>query len=152
MAANSQALDAGAQDAQIRVSRVVETPQVFRLRSSAQWWDQARAVFGAEGGEVPRYARWEADLEGHRIGRRLLFRGPLRAELGLTCSWCVEPIDFQVREQLELLLEPVQNAARTPPGGIELDPDDNTLGRYAGDTLDFGPVILEILAYAFQYM
>ena len=134
--------------AEIRVSSIVETPRIFPLRSTRQWWEHARQLFGAEGGEVPRYARWRVDLEGHRIGRRLLFRGRLHAELGLTCGWCVEPIDHRVQESLELLLEPAQNASGAPAGGIELDPDDNSLGRYAGEALDFGPAILEILALA----
>jgi uncharacterized metal-binding protein YceD (DUF177 family) len=32
--------------------------------------------------------------------------------------------------------------------GIELDPEDIGLGRYAGETLDFGDLILEHLALA----
>ena len=82
------------------------------------------------------------------MGRRLLFRGELEAILGLTCSFCIEPIEFPVRERVELLLEPSQNADRPPEGGIALDPEDIGLGQYAGDTLDFGGLILEILALA----
>jgi len=88
------------------------------------------------------------ELQGYRIGRRLLFRGELEARLGLICSWCVEPIDFPIRERVELLLEPSQNADPAPEGGIVLDPEDIGLGQYTGDSLDFGSVILEILALA----
>ncbi|MCE2390084.1 MAG: DUF177 domain-containing protein [Proteobacteria bacterium] len=135
-------------DCEIRLARVVETPRPFALKSDTGWWERARDVFAAEGGEVPRHARWELELEGYRIGRRLLFRGELQAELGLACAWCIDPIEFPVRERVELLLEPAQNPDRIPEGGIELDPEDLSLGEYAGETLDFGRVILEILALA----
>ena len=46
------------------------------------------------------------------------------------------------------LLEPSQNPERAPEGGIVLDPEDIGLGRYTGESLDFGGVILEILALA----
>ena len=135
-------------DCEIRLSRVVESPRRFPLAANAEWWERAREVFAAEGGEVPRHARWSLELEGYRIGRRLLFRGDLDASLGLACAWCTEPIDFPVRERVELLLEPSQNPQRIPEGGIRLDPEDIALGEYAGETLDFGRVILEILALA----
>jgi uncharacterized metal-binding protein YceD (DUF177 family) len=135
-------------EGQIRVSALTETPQVFALASDDRWWEEARRVFGAEGGETPRYARWTLQLEAYRIGRRLLFRGDLDASLGLICSWCVEPIDYPIRERVELLLEPAQNPERIPAGGIEIDPEDSGLGSYGGEVLDFGPVILEILALA----
>ena len=135
-------------DCEIRLSGVVENPRRFALASDADWWQQARDVFAAEGGETPRHVCWDLELEGYRLGRRLLFRGDLRAVLGLTCAWCVEPIDHPVSERVEVLLEPAQNPERIPEGGIELDPEDMALGAYAGDTLDFGRAILEILALA----
>jgi len=133
---------------QIRVASVEEAPATFALDSDAAWGEQAREFFERQGGEAPRSVRARLVLEGYRVGRRLLFRGELEAALGLVCSWCVEPIDFPVRERVELLLEPSQNADRAPQGGIVLDPEDIGLGRYAGESLDFGSVILEILALA----
>jgi uncharacterized metal-binding protein YceD (DUF177 family) len=133
---------------QIRVASVEETPTAFALESDAAWWEESRELFERQGGEVPRSLRARLELEGYRMGRRLLFRGELRAMLGLVCSWCVEPIDYAVRERVELLLEPSQNADRPPEGGIVLDPEDIGLGQYTGDSLDFGGVILEILALA----
>jgi uncharacterized metal-binding protein YceD (DUF177 family) len=133
---------------EIRVASVEETPARFELESTAAWWEASRELFERQGGEAPRSVRVRLALEGYRIGRRLLFRGELEATLGLTCSFCIEPIDFPVRERVELLLEPSQNADRLPEGGIALDPEDIGLGQYAGDALDFGGLILEILALA----
>jgi uncharacterized metal-binding protein YceD (DUF177 family) len=133
---------------EIRVASIEETPSRFSLESDAAWWEANRELFESQGGEAPRHPHARIDLEAYRIGRRLLFRGELEARLGLTCSWCVEPIDHTVRERVELLLEPSQNPERAPEGGIALDPEDIGLGQYAGETLDFGGVILEILALA----
>jgi uncharacterized metal-binding protein YceD (DUF177 family) len=133
---------------QIRVASIEEAPTRFSLESDSAWWEASRELFARQEGEVPRHVHARLELSGYRIGRRLLFRGELSATLGLVCGWCVEPIDFPVREAVELLLEPSQNAERVPDGGIVLDPDDIGLGHYAGDVLDFGGVILEILALA----
>jgi uncharacterized metal-binding protein YceD (DUF177 family) len=132
----------------VKVASIEETPASFALESDASWWEENRDLFEEQGGEAPRSVRARLELEAYRIGRRLLFRGELQAALGLVCSWCVEPIDFPVRERVELLLEPSQNPDQTPEGGIVLDPEDIGLGQYAGDWLDFGSVILEILALA----
>jgi uncharacterized metal-binding protein YceD (DUF177 family) len=133
---------------EIRVASIEETPASFALESDAAWWEASREVFAQQGGEAPSHASARLALSGYRIGRRLLFRGELEATLGLTCAWCVEPIDFPVRERVELLLEPSQNADRPAEGGILLDPEDIGLGQYTGDVLDFGGLILEILALA----
>jgi uncharacterized metal-binding protein YceD (DUF177 family) len=133
---------------QVRVASIEETPASFALESDAAWEESAREFFAQQGGEAPSHARARLTLEGYRVGRRLLFRGQLEAELGLTCSWCVEPIEYPVRERVELLLEPSQNPERPAEGSIVLDPEDIGLGQYTGDTLDFGNVILEILALA----
>lgn len=133
---------------EIRVASIEEAPSRFQLESTPVWWEESRTLFEQQGGEVPRSVRARLSVEGYRIGRRLLFRGELEADLGLTCSFCVEPIEHPVRERVELLLEPSQNADRPPEGGIALDPEDIGLGQYAGETLDFGGLILEILALA----
>jgi uncharacterized metal-binding protein YceD (DUF177 family) len=133
---------------EIRVASIEETPSRFDLESDEAWWERSREIFEAQGGEAPRFVRARLALEAYRIGRRLLFRGELVATLGLVCSFCVEPIDFPVRERVELLLEPSQNADRPSEGGIVLDPEDIGLGQYTGETLDFGGLILEILALA----
>ncbi len=135
-------------DLSIRVAAIEETPRTFALETGPAWWEAARDLFARENGEVPRHARARLDLEAYRIGRRLLLRGDLEAVLGLVCGWCVEPIDFPVRERVELLLEPSQNPGAIPEGGIELDPEDIGLGRYAGENLDLGQLILEILSLA----
>ena len=132
----------------VRVASIEETPSSFALESDTAWWESAREFFALQGGEAPSHARARLALEGYRVGRRLLFRGQLEAELGLVCSWCVEPIEFPIRERVELLLEPSQNPDRSAEGGIVLDPEDIGLGQYTGDSLDFGSVILEILALA----
>jgi len=133
---------------EIRVASIEETPSRFALESDPAWWETARGLFEQQGGEAPSHVHARIELEAYRIGRRLLFRGELEARLGLTCSWCVEPVEHPVRERVELLLEPSQNPERAAEGGIVLDPEDIGLGRYTGESLDFGGVILEILALA----
>jgi uncharacterized metal-binding protein YceD (DUF177 family) len=133
---------------EIRVASIQETPTSFALESDAAWWEASREVFALHGGEAPAHASARLTLSAYRMGRRLLFRGELEATLGLTCSWCVEPIDFPIQERVELLLEPSQNPDRAPEGGVVLDPEDIGLGQYTGESLDFGGVILEILALA----
>jgi uncharacterized protein len=130
----------------VRCEVVKETPRDFRLEADTTWWNAVRELFRDPDARLA--APLVAAFEGYRLGARLLFRGRLTGELGLRCSRCGEPVALAISEPLELLLEPAQNPAQIPEGGIELDPEDLELGRYAGDELDFGPVVLEILSLA----
>jgi uncharacterized protein len=130
----------------VRCETVKETPRHFRLEAGPAWWSKVRELFRDPDAQLA--SPLVADFEGYRLGARLLFRGRLTGELALRCSRCGEPVALQVSEPLELLLEPAQNPALIPEGGIELDAEDLELGRYAGDELDFGPVVLEILSLA----
>ncbi|MFI5316404.1 MAG: YceD family protein [Myxococcota bacterium] len=130
----------------VRCEAVKETPRQFRLEADAPWWASVRQLFRDP--DAVLQAPLSAAFEGYRLGARLLFRGRLSGEIALRCSRCGEPVRLDISEPLELLLEPAQNPALIPEGGIELDPEDLELGRYAGDELDFGPVVLEILSLA----
>jgi uncharacterized protein len=90
------------------------------------------------------------DLEGYRLGQRLLFRGAVGGVVEIPCARCVEPYAHAFEDALQLLLEPLpapDSAENVPEGGIELDPDDLEVGRYFGDELDFGVVLREILHF-----
>jgi len=130
----------------VHCEAIKETPRRFRLEAGSDWWSEVRALFRDPDAQLA--APLVADFEAYRLGARLLFRGKLEGELSLRCSRCGEPVALHVSEPLELLLEPAQNPAQVPEGGIELDPEDLELGRYAGEELDFGPVVLEILSLA----
>jgi uncharacterized protein len=130
----------------IRVDAIEETPRRFRLESDAGWWDGVRAEF--QDREADLTEPFAAEVDAYRLGNRLLFRGRVVGRVKLLCSRCGEPLEIRFDEPLELLLEPAQNPGKVPEGGIELDPEDFELGRYAGDELDFGPVIQEIVALA----
>jgi uncharacterized protein len=130
----------------IRIHSIDETPRPFRLEADAAWWDAMRAAFNDR--EVELVEPFVAEIEAYRLGLRLLFRGRVSGAGRFLCSRCGEPIAVHFAEPLELLLEPAQNPALIPDGGIELDPEDLELGRYAGDELDFGPVVQEIVALA----
>ena len=130
----------------IRIQSIGETPRPFRLESDAAWWDATRASFGDH--EVELIEPFVAEVEAYRLGLRLLFRGRVTGTGRFRCSRCGEPIAVPFSEPLELLLEPAQNPSLIPEAGIELDAEDFELGRYAGDELDFGPVIQEIVALA----
>jgi uncharacterized protein len=130
----------------VRCEDVKETPRDFRLEADAAWWSLVRELFRDPDARLA--GPLVASFEGYRLGARLLFRGRITGELALRCSRCGEPVALALSEPLELLLEPAQNPAQIPEGGIELDAEDLELGRYAGDELDFGPVVLEILSLA----
>ena len=130
----------------IRIHSIDETPRPFRLEADAAWWDAMRAAFNDR--EVELVEPFVAEIEAYRLGLRLLFRGRVSGAGRFLCSRCGEPIAVHFAEPLELLLEPAQNPALIPEAGIELDAEDLELGRYAGDELDFGPVIQEIVALA----
>ncbi len=130
----------------VRCEAVKETPRQFRLEADAAWWGKVRDLFRDP--DATLVGPLVAAFEGYRLGARLLFRGRVTGEIALRCSRCGEPVSLSISEPLELLLEPAQNPALIPEGGIELDPEDLELGRYAGDELDFGPVVLEILSLA----
>jgi uncharacterized protein len=130
----------------VHCEAIKETPRNFRLEAGAGWWATIRELFRDPDAQLA--TPLAADFEAYRLGARLLFRGRVSGELNLRCSRCGEPVQLTVSEPLELLLEPAQNPAQIPEGGIELDPEDLELGRYAGEELDFGPVVLEILSLA----
>ncbi|HTO70608.1 MAG TPA: DUF177 domain-containing protein [Myxococcota bacterium] len=133
-------------DLTVHIESVSESPRRFELAGDAAWWEGVRALFRDPDARLVQPFR--VDMEAYRLGARLLFRGRVHGELELRCSRCGEPLTLSISEPLELLLEPAQNPGEVPEGGIELDPEDLELGRYAGDELDFGPVVLEILSLA----
>ena len=128
----------------IRVDQVTEVPTPVVLETTRDWWESVREQFRVS--RSVALSPFVARLEAYRLGERLLFRGGLEGRVELDCSRCAEPYPHVFSEPLELLLEPAQNPALVPEGGIELDAEDPELGRYAGDELDFQPVILEILS------
>ncbi len=134
----------------VSVPALAEAPERMLLEADAAWWDEYRGLFrdpDSRPVEPPTL-----DLEGYRLGQRLLFRGELRAVLELPCGRCIEPFEHVFREPVALLREPIQNPESgpggRPEGGIELDPEDLEMGRYAGDELDFGVILREILLFS----
>lgn len=130
----------------IRVESVVETPRRILLETSPTWWEGAREIFQEL--ESRATEPFVVDMQAYRLGQRLLFRGDVAGAVELACSRCAEPYAHRFHERLELLLEPAPDPVALPETGIELDAQDLELGRYAGDELDFEPVVLEILALA----
>ena len=127
----------------IPIGQLGDSPRRFHLECDAEWWDRARLHLREL--ESPLLRAFELDVRGHRLGARLLFQGELRGQVELSCGRCLETFPFGVREPLQILLEPA------PPGavlesGIELDPEDPEVGRYAGDELDFDSLAMEMLA------
>lgn len=128
---------------------LTETPQRFQLISSRAWWEEHRPLFRDP--ESRLLEPFALDLEGYRLGNRLLFRGELCGVAELPCGRCLEPYAHAIRDRVELLLEPLPNPELlpegAPEGGIELDPEDLEIGRYAGDELDFGVLLREMLLF-----
>ena len=122
--------------------KVVEQATRFRLEADAGWWDALR-------GALPEPALrlldpFVLELEGHSLGRRLLFRGTANGAVELVCGRCAESYRLGFGEPVEVLLEPASET-KPIPGGIELDSEEAGLGRYNGDELDFAPVLSEVV-------
>lgn len=126
----------------IPIASVSDSPRAFHLEADSEWWDRARLHLREL--ESPLLRAFELAVDGYRIGARLLFQGEITGEVELSCSRCLEGFPFAVREPLRLLLEPAPPRAELP-NGIELDPEDPEVGRYAGDELDFDALVMEIL-------
>jgi uncharacterized protein len=132
----------------LEVVQIKETPREFRMQSDVAWWESTRASLREV--EVELRRPFTLALRAHRIGRRLLCQGELSGSVALICGRCLEPYPCEFTEPVHLLLEPavVAPGSAPPEGGIDLDPEDLEVGRYSGDTLDFSPVVREILALA----
>jgi len=130
----------------VPVEQVKEKPRRFELEADSEWWEEVREDLKEPEAQMRRPFRLEVD--GHRLGRRLLFRGELAGSIDLACSRCLDTYEESFLESFQLLLEPAPDAESVGEEGIELDPEDPELGRYAGDELDFGAAVLEILALA----
>jgi len=127
----------------IQLASVTETPGPFRIETTVQWWERAN-LLSAE----PRLRLLEPfvlNLEGYRLGRRLLFRGELGGRLELECASCTELFAYAHRHPVELLLEPLPAGAEVPEYGLELDPEEDALARYAGESVSMEPVLVEAL-------
>lgn len=127
----------------LSVPSIEETPRRFHLEAGPEWWEQTSQP------PEPRPERvlepLALDIEAYRIGLRLLVRGELSGAVELACGRCAEGYRHAIREPVTLLLEPLPATAEVPEGGLELDAEDMSLGRYGGEELDFGPVLLEAL-------
>ncbi|MFQ5697721.1 MAG: DUF177 domain-containing protein [Myxococcota bacterium] len=130
----------------VALEAVGEQPRSFALRGEAGWWEGARVALREPDSRLLGALR--LDLEGYRLGRRLLFRGRLAASIELVCAFCLEPFAQQFEEPFQLLLEPAEGTGEVSGPSIVLDPDDPEVGRYAGDELDFAPAVFEALALA----
>lgn len=127
----------------IPVHSVEDAPTPFRLQAGREWWETARPV--PDEPPVVFLDPLVLDLEGYRLGNRLLFRGNLQGRFELVCGRCTEPYAQPVDERIELILEPNLNPEADRDGPIELDPEELGVGRYVGDELDFEPVLVETL-------
>lgn len=130
----------------IAVLEVTESPRHYHLESDPEWWEATSALLREPQSRLAR--AFVLDFEAYRLGRRLILRGGLNGAIEIPCGRCVEPYTQEFREPLELLLEPLADPRAEPPGGIELDPEELELARYAGDELDLGGVLREILSFA----
>ncbi len=127
----------------VRVAEIEAETSPLRLVGDAEWWQRARHGFPDP--ESRLLAPFRLDLEAYCLGRRLLFRGRVRGELELRCSRCAEPFRYGFDAPLELLLEPFPETGEPREPGVELDPEELELGRYAGEELDFEPVLRDHL-------
>jgi len=127
----------------VRVADIRPEPAPLRLVGDAAWWAAARESLREPGARL--LEPFVLDLEAYALGRRLLFRGRVHGEVELCCSRCAEPFRFSFDAPLELLLEPFPESGEPREPGVELDAEELELGRYAGEELDFDPVLRDWL-------
>ena len=127
----------------VRVAEIEAEPAPLQLVGDAEWWQHARGLFLDP--ESRLLEPFRLDLEAYRLGRRLLFRGRVRGQVELHCSRCAEPFRYGFDAPLELLLEPFPETGEPHEPGVELDPEELEMGRYAGEELDFEPVLRDHL-------
>jgi uncharacterized protein len=128
----------------LEVGQVKESPREFRLEADRAWWERARTVLREP--DVEFRTALALSFQAHRLGMRLLLQGDLQGSMELICGRCVEPYHYEFAEAMHLLLEPASPGEEMPEGGMKLDPDDLEIGRYVGDVIDLGPLVMEILA------
>lgn len=128
----------------IDLDEVTEEPKRFLLHCDTDWWERSRELLREPDARIDRPLA--VDLEGHRLGARLLFRGTVEGDVELGCGFCLERFVHHVRETLELLLDPAPTGAVLPESGVELDAEEESVGRYTGDEIDLGPAVVELLA------
>jgi uncharacterized protein len=127
----------------IETRHLRDRPEPIRLETDRAWWERTAPTLREPGVRV--LEPFALELLGSALGRRLLFRGALRGKVELTCSRCADPYPQGFDEPVELLLEPAPDPEALPEGGLELDPEDQSFGHYAGEELDFEPVLNETL-------
>jgi uncharacterized protein len=127
----------------VRVAELSQEPAPLDLSADDAWWERSRALFHDPESRVLEPIR--LDLEAYALGKRLLFRGRVQGAVEIGCARCAEPFRFDFRVPLELLLEPFPETAEPREPGVELDPEELELGRYAGEELDFEPVLRDLL-------
>lgn len=130
----------------VAVEAVGEHPKPFALQGDAGWWDEVSSALKVP--ETRLLGALRLDLEGYRVGRRLLFRGRFAASIEVACAFCLERFAQGFDEPFQLLLEPLDETSESASESIALDPDDPEFGRYCGDELDFAPAVFEALALA----
>jgi uncharacterized protein len=130
----------------INVEDLSEEPAPFRLPLEGEAWDRCRDALPEH--ELAVRETLALQLDGHSLGRRLLFRGRLAGSVELPCARCAETYEQRFDEPVELLLEPFMDDGEVPEGGVEIDAEDGSLGRYAGEELDFEPLVTEVLLLA----
>jgi uncharacterized protein len=128
----------------LEVGQIKESPREFRLEAGRAWWEHARVWLREP--EVELHEPFMLSFRAHRIGMRLLLQGKVHADLELICGRCVEPYRYEFGEPMQLLLEPAPSTGPVLEGGMELDPDDIEVGRYAGDLIELEPLVMEVLA------
>ncbi len=128
----------------LEIERIKEAPCDFLLEAESAWWLHAREALGEPEVTLRRPVR--IALQAYRLGRRLFLRGEVRGEVELVCGCCLEPYGHEIREPLQLLLEPAPLHAGLEEGTLEFDPEDPEFARYAGQSIELEPVVLELLA------
>ena len=126
----------------IRVEDIKETEK------SAAFVEDVREINEALAGTGPVDYQFRGgvpvDVSFYRLGSDLFFRGRFRSDVSGTCARCLESYPFSLGKEFTFVLKPLSAAAAV----AQLTEADLSFGFYAGDEVDFAPLVREVMLLA----
>jgi uncharacterized protein len=119
------------------VHRIPETGAFYELRLTAE---QLGECF-VERPDITRVGEGGARLHARRVGRLVDLRGEARADIRFVCGRCGDEFDAALTSPVRMALSPRPDTE----GGLD---EDEGVGFYEGDEIDFDAVVREQLALA----
>jgi len=82
-----------------------------------------------------------------KLGREVFLRGDVSTEMSVSCSRCLEPIDYQVQAEVSAHYIPDQEND-SPEEVVELDVSDIEIEHYSNDRIDLAQAVYDQIMLA----